>query len=80
MIGLILFIIIAYLIISVLFCIALESEYYIVTNLTPSNLYKNTSMNKVGCWIVCILCFILGGAAWIWKFIYWIFHIGRKDD
>jgi hypothetical protein len=80
MIGLILAIIIAYLIFSVFFCLVLETECYFITDLTPSNLYKDTSMNKVGCWIVCILCFILGGAAWVWKFIYWIFHVGRKEN
>ena len=80
MIGLILAIILGYLLISVLFCSTLEQEYYIVTNITPSNLYKDTRMNKVGCWIVAILCHMLGGAAWIWKFIYWIFHIGRKEE
>lgn len=80
MIGLILAIIIAYLIISVLFCFIFEAENYIITDFTPGNLYKDTSMNKVGCWIVAILCSILGGAAWIWKFIYWIFHVGRKEE
>ena len=46
---------------------------------TPKEIYESNDMNMFGCVIVFMFCFILNPLFYIAHFIYWIFHVGRKD-
>lgn len=58
----------------------------------PSTLYKKTKMNKFGCVVCSIFLFIINYLycstylllllvkKTIWKYIYWLFTVGRKDE
>ena len=61
------------------------------TLIFPSTLYEVSKMNWFGCWFCFILtsifspilfCIKFGGTiiGCIYDFIYWLFHVGRKDD
>lgn len=61
------------------------------TLIFPSTLYEISKMNWFGCWFCFILisifspillCIKLIDAiiGYIYNFIYWLFHVGRKDD
>lgn len=75
--------------------IALLIEFvYSVNNedfVTPIYIYENSEMNWFGCWFCFILLSIFSPFMFIMKiltyccfhihnFIYWLFHVGRKDD
>lgn len=45
----------------------------------PSWMYENTKINKFGCIITCIVLWILFPIWSIIAFVWWIFHVGRKD-
>ena len=44
----------------------------------PSKLYKNSEMNKIGCWVCSIILIVLCSMYTIPYFIWWLFHVGRK--
>lgn len=46
--------------------------------MTPSKLYKDTKMNKFGCWFVSILIYLIAPINSIGIFVYWITHVGRN--
>ena len=46
--------------------------------LSPPELYRNTNMNKFGCWLVFILVSIFSPLVLLGKIVYWLCHIGRK--
>ena len=46
---------------------------------TPKEIYESNDMNMFGCVIVFIICFIFDPLFYIAHFIYWVFHVGRKD-
>ena len=47
--------------------------------LSPKYIYENTKMNVLGVIFSTIFLFILSPFYYIFLFIYWIFHIGRKS-
>ena len=58
---------------------------------TPFRIYRDTNMNWFGCWFyfVCIsICsplfviskIVIFSFGFVYDFIYWLFHVGRKDD
>ena len=46
---------------------------------TPKVIYRNTKMNIFGCSFLWVLLRIFSPLATIWLFVYWAFHVGRKD-
>lgn len=46
---------------------------------TPKGFYKNTKMNRLGCMCVSLVLWIYCPLIAIFKFFYWIFHVGRRD-
>ena len=56
--------------------------------ITPFFIYEDSYMNWFGCWFCFILLSIFSPAMLVIKiiififhdFIYWLFHVGRKDD
>lgn len=46
--------------------------------LTPKQLYNISKMNWFGCWVCSILLCILFHPISIIRFMYFIFHVGRK--
>ena len=47
---------------------------------TPKDIYNRTKFNMFGSWLLFIGLCIISPFMAIGKFIYWIFHVGRKDD
>lgn len=46
---------------------------------TPKVIYRNTKMNIFGCTFLWLLLRAASPLASIWLFVYWAFHVGRKD-
>lgn len=64
---------------------------WVNTLIFPSTLYEISKMNWFGCWFCFILISIFSPIllcikliyaifGYSYDFIYWIFHVGRKDD
>ena len=64
---------------------------WVNTLIFPSTIYEISEMNWFGCWFCFILisifspilfCIKIIGAiiGYSYDFIYWLFHVGRKDD
>lgn len=47
---------------------------------TPKVIYRNTKMNIFGCTLLWLLLRAASPLATIWLFVYWVFHVGRKDE
>jgi hypothetical protein len=47
---------------------------------TPKVIYRNSRMNIFGCSILWLLLRAASPLATIWLFVYWAFHVGRKDE
>ena len=47
---------------------------------TPRDIYDKTNFNIFGCWVLYIGLCIISPFMAIGKFIYWIFHVGRKYE
>ena len=47
---------------------------------TPKVIYRNTKMNIFGCAFLWFLLRAASPLATIWLFVYWVFHVGRKDE
>ena len=45
----------------------------------PWQLYKKTKMNMFGCIVVSIVGLLLVPLFWTVSFIYWAFHVGRRN-
>lgn len=48
--------------------------------LSPNWIYENSNMNKISCYIIAILFGIIN---FVWSsilIIYWLTHLGRRDD
>ena len=52
---------------------------WILFQILPQDLHKNTKMNWVGCILVSIVLFVVLTPTWIGRFLYWAFHVGRKE-
>lgn len=46
---------------------------------TPKEIYDSNNINMFGCIIVFMICFILNPLFYIAHFIYWLFHVERKN-
>lgn len=46
---------------------------------TPSELYKNSRMNKFGCILTSILLAIIAPLNGLCTFLWWLCHVGRRD-
>ena len=71
--------------------VELCSSIELNTLIFPSTLYEISKMNWFGCWFCFILISIFSPILFCIKiidaiigysydFIYWLFHVGRKDD
>ena len=47
---------------------------------TPKVIYRNSKMNIFGCSILWLLLRAVSPLATLWLFVYWVFHVGRKDE
>ncbi len=47
---------------------------------TPKDIYNRTRFNMFGSWFLFIGLCIISPFMAFGKFIYWIFHVGRKDE
>ena len=47
---------------------------------TPKEIYENTEMNMFGCLVVWIFSTIFNPLRFVFLFIYFLFHVGRKHD
>lgn len=45
----------------------------------PKEIYEINNLNMFGCWIVFLISFIFNPMFYIAHFIYWLFHVGRKE-
>lgn len=74
----------AFLVVNILWLsdiIGLEEDgYYFL----PTHLYKKTKMNFVSCVVVSAILIVTNNwwcvPALIYKFLYWISHVGRKEE
>ena len=48
-------------------------------NATPNDIYETTNLNMFACVLAFIFMLIANPIFYIAKFLYWIFHVGRKD-
>lgn len=67
--------------------IALLNLFYVIgvfvfdedaIELLPWDLHKNTNMNWLGSIVTSLLLLAILPLAWLVKFIYWLFHVGRE--
>lgn len=67
-----------YIIIIVVLFIAFISEFdnYAAT---PQEIYKCTNLNMFACILLFLFLLIINPLFYIAKFLYFIFHVGRKD-
>lgn len=47
---------------------------------TPKEIYENTEMNVFGCIVVWVFSIIFNPLRFIFLFIYFLFHVGRKNE
>lgn len=47
---------------------------------TPKDIYRHSKFNIFGCTILWLLVRVISPLATIWLFVYWAFHVGRKDE
>lgn len=47
--------------------------------ITPRQIYDCTNINMFGCVLIFIFAFILNPLSYVAYFLYWIFHVGRKN-
>lgn len=47
---------------------------------TPKVIYRASKMNIFGCTLLWLLLRAASPLASIWLFVYWAFHVGRKDE
>ena len=46
---------------------------------TPRQIYECTNLNMFACVLIFIIGFITNPLFFVAHFLYWIFHVGRKD-
>lgn len=54
------------------------SDFYNVA-VTPRQIYECTNLNMFACVLIFIIGFIINPLFFVAHFLYWIFHVGRKD-
>ena len=74
----IIFVLIYYIIFSVLATIFILFDGINSVGLLPKEIYEGSKFNIVTCWILSILLFIAVPLLFIIKFICWITHVGRR--
>jgi hypothetical protein len=47
---------------------------------TPKVIYRHSKMNIFGCTFLWLILRAASPLATIWLFVYWAFHVGRKDE
>lgn len=47
---------------------------------TPTDLYNSTDLNWIGVILLYILYLLMFPLAFILKFLYWVFHVGRRSN
>lgn len=48
-------------------------------SITPAQIYESNNLNMFGCVVMAIIFFILNPIYYFVYFVYWLFHVGRKD-
>lgn len=46
---------------------------------TPRQIYECNNLNMFACVLLFIIAFIVNPLFFVAHFVYWIFHVGRKD-
>ena len=46
---------------------------------TPRQIYECNNLNMFACVLIFIIAFIVNPLFFVAHFLYWIFHVGRKD-
>lgn len=49
------------------------------TAITPKQIYELNNMNMFGCVVLFMISFVFNPLFYMAHFLYWIFHVGRKD-
>lgn len=49
-----------------------------VNKISPPDLYKNSTLNKFGVFVISLLIFIIAPVYYILSVGYWLCHVGRK--
>lgn len=47
--------------------------------MTPKQIYHCNDLNMFGCWLICIVGFIFNPLFYIYHFMKWLVHVGRRD-
>lgn len=47
--------------------------------ITPKQIYECNNLNMFGCVVLFIVSIIINPLFFVAHFLYWIFHVGRKD-
>lgn len=45
---------------------------------TPKELYDCNNFNMFAAWVLCIIFFIFNPLYYLYRFMYWVFHVRRR--